>query len=471
MTARYLIGDVFRCLDQIPDGSVDLVLSSPPFLAQRAYLPADHPDKGLEIGGEDTPADFIDSLLDVVEAIRPKLAPHGTLAFELGDTYAGSVVAGGDYLPGGMREGQPVVDGSAARARHRPRMPRRAEDEALGIIPKRSHSRRERPDWPLDKSRCGIPEAFELSLSWGWNMLRPDRPTPKWRVRNFVAWAKLNTSPGRDGDKFRPSTSYMTVACLARNRYFDVEAVRVKALGKPGVGSGRPRKGAGDDNPLDRRPDTMPYRSTSEGGSPPLDWWDPFEIVIDGYLDQLLTDEEPSGRAVVRALIEAGLLDEGDAWRLSTEQYPGSHYATWPSRLCVRPIEAMCPRRVCRTCGEPSRRLVERTSTGQNLRKPGHPQDSTKQRGTVSSTDVPDYADVRTVGWSDCGHDDWRLGVVLDPFAGTGTTLAVAVGHGREAIGIDLDERNADLARDRVGIWLVVDSVRPVVNVPVGDVL
>jgi DNA modification methylase len=46
--------------------------------------------------------------------------------------------------------------------------------------------------------------------------------------------------------------------------------------------------------------------------------------------------------------------------------------------------------------------------------------------------------------------------VALDPFAGAGTTLAVAFGHGRSAIGIDLDHRNAALARARVGMWLEV---------------
>ncbi len=41
--------------------------------------------------------------------------------------------------------------------------------------------------------------------------------------------------------------------------------------------------------------------------------------------------------------------------------------------------------------------------------------------------------------------------MVLDPFAGTGVTLAVATGHGHDAIGIDLDPANADLALQRVG--------------------
>ena len=40
---------------------------------------------------------------------------------------------------------------------------------------------------------------------------------------------------------------------------------------------------------------------------------------------------------------------------------------------------------------------------------------------------------------------------------GSGTTLAVASGHGRTGIGIDLDERNLDLARERVGMFLTTD--------------
>lgn len=68
--------------------------------------------------------------------------------------------------------------------------------------------------------------------------------------------------------------------------------------------------------------------------------------------------------------------------------------------------------------------------------------------------------DRETIGWSDCGHDTWRQGVVLDPFAGSGTTLKIATGHGREAIGIDLDERNADLAIERVGpMFLTIEHL------------
>jgi hypothetical protein len=63
-----------------------------------------------------------------------------------------------------------------------------------------------------------------------------------------------------------------------------------------------------------------------------------------------------------------------------------------------------------------------------------------------------------TIGWSDCGHNRWRPGIVLDPFAGTGTTLAVATGLGRIGIGIDLDDRNVALARERVGPLLFQEA-------------
>ena len=73
-----------------------------------------------------------------------------------------------------------------------------------------------------------------------------------------------------------------------------------------------------------------------------------------------------------------------------------------------------------------------------------------------------------TTGWTSCGcpgtepdridgyHTDtgWRPGIVLDPFGGSGTTGIAATGLSRDAILIDLDERNLDLARERLGMFL-----------------
>jgi hypothetical protein len=46
----------------------------------------------------------------------------------------------------------------------------------------------------------------------------------------------------------------------------------------------------------------------------------------------------------------------------------------------------------------------------------------------------------KMIGWEKCGCDaPFEPGVVLDPFMGTATTLAVAKELGRSAIGVDLD--------------------------------
>src|SRR5574343_1447165 len=116
-SSTYIIGDVRDCLAAIPDGSIDLVLTSPPFLALRSYLPADHPDKHREIGSEPDPASFLATLLALTAEWRRVLAPHGSICVELGDTYSGSGGAGGDYGEGGIREGQGKFSGSSARAR------------------------------------------------------------------------------------------------------------------------------------------------------------------------------------------------------------------------------------------------------------------------------------------------------------------------------------------------------------------
>ena len=442
MSARYIVGDSLAVLRSLPDASVDLALTSPPFLGLRSYLPADHPDQAAEMGSEATPGEFIDALLDIVEECRRVLAPHGSLVFELGDTYAGSGGAGGDYGADGLREGQEKFVGSGRKARRvngdypnrddHPRPNRngrrsRPEDEAAGILAPHKRPGPEGRDsidgWPLDKSLCFAPELLRIAMVYGFNPLT-GRETPRWRARNVVRWCRPNPPVGALADKVRPATSDLIVACVGRKRYFDLDAVRTApqvVVGRNVVGNNT--KGSDDQSfRFSERVDSNP------AGAPPLDhWW---------------FDEDTFSQ---------------DAWLISTEPYKGSHYATWPTDLLVRPIEAMCPRRVCTTCGAPSERIVSidhapnRTTNG--------PQSIERKHLDGGSAGYAVRADriAETTGWTDCGHGTWRNGLVLDPFGGSGTTAVVALGHGRDALLVDLDERNADLARERVGMWLTVE--------------
>jgi site-specific DNA-methyltransferase (adenine-specific) len=111
----------------------------------------------------------------------------------------------------------------------------------------------------------------------------------------------------------------MTIATVARDRYFDLDAVRTPA-----------------------REDKIP---------PPEGWTD-----SGARPSSLVTGRE---RFDKRLDTHGGMAPPLDWWEIATQPYKGAHYATWPEKLCDRPILSMVPERVCETCGEPSRRIVE----------------------------------------------------------------------------------------------------------------
>lgn len=418
------VGDVFEQLAKIPDGSIDLIVTSPPFLALRSYLPEDHPDKGKEIGSESGPAAFLDTMLALTAEWGRVLAPHGSLCVELGDTYSGSGGAGGDYNADGLRDGQQRFSGSAAKR------------AALGSGDNERPSRSGRgDDWPMSKSKTMLDTLYPACLAYGANLLSGEAsPAGRWRIRNLIVWARPNPPVGALGDKFRPATSYITVACKSPRRWFDLDAVRgapsPKTNARTAKGVDR-QQSAGKSADDERRGGNFSTLDTLHevGGSPPLDWH---------------ADDHP---------------EDGDwLWKMSPQGFAGSHYATFPLALPTRLIKAMCPERVCTVCGVPSERIAETTNAvGKATGRRTWREDGTDGVGaghsghiTESVSNAPTAQRV-TTGWTDCGHNAWRTGRVLDPFAGSGTTLVAAHNESRDAIGVDLDSRNVAMVEDRLG--------------------
>jgi hypothetical protein len=395
VSVEYRIGDVRALLAEMPAESVDLIVTSWPYLEQRDYLAPDDPMKALEIGHEGTPAEYIRTLLGITAEFRRVLAPHGSIATELGDKFSDSGGAGGDYGPNGLRAGQPKF--------------RKAGGEG----------------WPLERSLAMIPELYRVALAYGIHPLTGEvSPAGRWRVRNVVVHGRPNPPVGALGDKYRPACSYWAVACINR-RWFDLDAVRT-----PASGYERPNGAARATAPGQRAKACLD--TTNEAGAPPLDW---FENECDQF--------------------------ERDLWTIPTFGYKGAHYATFAPELVRRFIVSMCPARVCRECGKPSTRITapsERYATRLAMHKwasGGATNGAAKPASTVGWEDgSPVSAEHRTLGWTDCGHGAWRPGVVLDPFGGTGTTGMVAAGNGRDALLFDLDGRNLDLARERIGMFL-----------------
>lgn len=98
--------DDARRLDGVTNGSVDLVITSPPYFAQRDYGTVG------QIGAEATPAQYLESLLDVMDTIICKLKPSGSIFWNMGDKYCGYTNGQGKGRSlGGVRGTATVPDG------------------------------------------------------------------------------------------------------------------------------------------------------------------------------------------------------------------------------------------------------------------------------------------------------------------------------------------------------------------------
>lgn len=618
MSARYIVGDTRDVTATMPDNSVDLICTSPPFLALRSYLPADHPDKWREIGSEATPAAFIDMLLELTAEWARVLTPHGSICVELGDTYSGSGGAGGDYNANGLREDQPKWDSpslrqrSATTAEHPNGQASGAATIAPSGSPRSSQESRQGIDaknrgntsrgtgagggWPQAKSKALIPELYRIALAYGINPLT-GQPSPagQWRVRNVVTWCRPNPPVGALGDKYRPATSDMVIACKSDKRWFDLDAVRTVTptsheTRTVTAKNSNPSRGGTDTGnvgkliepnpagapPLDywvipptgysgkttstRRvpcgPDDGGERTTSpdcpvhaglpgqlpkalrdaragrssdhtshtddrhapsplsvgdtsgstngHSGSSPSQTWEQMDLVGALAANPHDTESNRTGHApsssqpctpsaqtaadTARTSASPASIGqhhgtpESSTSPVDSDEHPSarttdgtadspacscsftrvitestSHYAVYPPELCRIPILSMCPRHVCRVCGEPRRRMTQVDGL--------HGKDilaihGDNERGSGLHGKRPSMPDITrtTLGWSDCGHgDNWRKGIVFDPFVGSGTTLMVATGNDRDAIGIDLDARNADLAVERLGMFVTIE--------------
>lgn len=78
---RILCGDAREQLGELPDQSVDTIVTSPPYFRQRDY------EDPRQIGEEATPAQYVDNLVEIFQLARRVLKDRGTLWLNLGDKY------------------------------------------------------------------------------------------------------------------------------------------------------------------------------------------------------------------------------------------------------------------------------------------------------------------------------------------------------------------------------------------------
>jgi len=127
----------------------------------------------------------------------------------------------------------------------------------------------------------------------------------------------------------------------------------------------------------------------------------------------------------------------------------------------VHGFDSSCPPVVCAECGTPhDRKTVEKNrevaggSPAFELEDTGYKDRTGNHQGRREGFTLPE----REVGeWEqqcNCDTAETASGIVLDPFAGAGTTCLVAKDLGRRFIGVELNPDYVAMAQKRVGVTI-----------------
>lgn len=392
-TWRVICGDVRERLADLPDQSVQCVVTSPPFWGLRDYGTAtwdggdpecDHaPDKrgsrfatpvssasrrdcdcgatriDRQLGLEDSPDRYVAGLVEVFQGIRRVLRDDGTVWLNLGDSYCGT---GGD---------QATSDGFVRRSFNAPN-----KKQGIGI---------------KTKDLVGIPWMTAFAL-------RADG----WYLRSEIIWSKPNPMPESVAD--RPTKAHEQIFLLSKQlRYFyDSEAIAETSVDPESLTGRKPRR----------------FVKITVGTTYPT-------------------------------------RNKRSVWHIATQPYPEAHFATYPEALiepCI--LAGTSEKGQCPACGDPWVRVVEREpSEPQRERYAGRgSMDRHRCGGDRPGGFYPQTQ--READWQpscSCNSGDPIAQTVLDPFTGSGTTGVVAIRHQRNFIGIELNPSYVQLARKRIG--------------------
>ncbi|WCO67899.1 site-specific DNA-methyltransferase [Iamia majanohamensis] len=249
MTALVLRSDAGRL--PLPDASVDLIVTSPPYFALRSYQDGGQHYDG-QVGGEPHWRDFLEALWKVTAECWRVLKPTGSLWVNLGDKYSGAGGPGGDYNAGGLKDGQPRYG---------------AADYWSKMAPANTGIR--------SKSLMGLPWRYALGCIDG----HADPDGKGWVLRAEVVWSKPNGMPESVRDRVRRSHEQWFHFTREGSYYADLDPLRTDVV--PGQSASartfaratcpRPESPAG---PAQHRADRDPVPAEHPKGAAPRSVWD-----------------------------------------------------------------------------------------------------------------------------------------------------------------------------------------------------
>jgi DNA modification methylase len=401
MTAAVLRADARNL--PLPDGSVDLVCTSPPFYALRDYRDGGASLAG-QIGAERTPQAYVDALLDATREWVRVLKPGGSIFCNLGDKFSGA---------------QAQSDGRAARSNSADFW-RRTDPRRTGIP---------------NKSLMLLPERYRVACVDQLGLI----------ARAVVIWAKPNGLPESVTDRVRRSHEDF-VHLVKQPRYYSA----VDEIRQPHTRVDPPRR-------LGTRNQTQRHTAATDNTG----WKDNAVAhhplgALPGSVWEVASQPFSPPVHVAHARCCGG--------QDKTCERGLAHYAAFPPALVRRIVLGWSPPGICTECGEGRRPVatVEDRSAYRDLSltpsQVGLHAEGAWHDGIETST-------LARPGWRKTGRPQHsitgyacacptpdaptRPSFVVDPFGGTGTVAMVASVLGRRGLSFDLSHDYGRLARWR----------------------
>ena len=374
----------------LPDESVDLIVTSPPYWSLRDYRDGDGSLAG-QIGAEPTPAEYVAALLECTREWMRVLKPSGSLWINLGDKYDSSSKGGPSSSPLLHAGPEKLLDHRGVR----------------------------RPIFTRAKSMMLLPQRYAIGCVDQLSLI----------LRAEVIWSKPSGMPESVQDRVRRAHEQF-FHFTKQPRYFSaVDSIR-EPLADPNRVAGRNAFNARNSN--HQRTSTGAYTGPGILGALPGSVWEvatqPLKVPEHLAVDHYATFPPALVRRIVLGWSPPGICTEcGVGRRPALELGENS----WARR---------------KADGDPTSYGRSGTGSAAHLhRSLSDPED--RRAGGFGKP-----AERRITGYScACPAPDApaRPALVVDPFGGTGTTALVASVYGRVGLSFDLSHDYGRLAQWR----------------------
>jgi len=387
MTISFLQGDVFDKLKELDDNSIDCVVTSPPYWGLRDYgVPG-------QLGLEPTYQEHIKNIVELFRAMKPKLKDSATIWLNYGDSYAATV------------NGTKVKDMKKNLQKNRIKN----KGKTNGVYDDRGFI--DKPFSTIQgslkpKDLVMIPNRIAIALQ-----------DDGWWIRSEIIWHKPNPMP--ESTKDRPTQCHEKIWLITKSKkyYYDSDAIK----------------------------------ESTKHPKAKANWTSKQRIERAKSLDRKPVGNEINGKKYNGQSFK----NKRNVWTITTKPCKEAHFATFPKDLIEPCIKAGCPEKVCSKCGKPQIKEIYREKNWQHKKSEKHT-DKTNPKGSKNAfgqkyqkwlEENPPQITIKPS--CDCDAD-FKPGVVLDPFGGSGTTGIVAQQFNRTAILIELNLEYIKIAKKRI---------------------